>query len=177
MVKRIIEKLSLEKIPPNSWALTFFLITTLITGASLYWRTISIEEQKTLFEQRKYAYQEFFNGSAKYWESNRLYSMAKKEKDPSRATELRKEADKQYKEYLLLHHQARFKIAVNSDAKVVKAIYDWLNVLDKPECEIDSVKLVKDVAMYQAIRKEAKAKGYVADSVMALVLFNCRLKK
>lgn len=177
MMKNIIEKLSLEKLSPNSWALTFFLISTLVTAVAIYWRTISIEEQKALFEQRKYAYQEFFKASAKYWEANRLYDMAKNEKDSSIATEIRREAIKQEKEYLLLHRQARFKIAVLSDARVVKAIYDYLYVLDKPECEIDSIKMVKDIAMYQAIRKEAKAKGHVEDSLMALVLFDCRLKK
>lgn len=89
-------KISFEKISPKGWEISMLIITTLIaaiTGIAIYFRTISIEQQKVLFEQRQYAYKEFFEGSAKFWESKRLNDMAEKEADALTATDLRKDAE------------------------------------------------------------------------------------
>lgn len=182
-----------RKLSPRSWELVIVLTTIVATAIAIYIRTISIEEQKALFEQRKYAYEEFFEGTAKFWranqlryEENALGTKAETERDKDKAEELRqrvdqlsKEADELLASYGLLWSKARLKIAVLSNASVVKALARYFErpEFDKGKCGGKYEKWTKDVAIYEAIRRESKAEGDVGRKDMILVLFDCILEK
>ncbi len=188
-------KNSLKKLSPRGWELVIVLITMLGTAITIYFRTISIEEQKVLFEQRKFAYAEFFEGTAKKWQAHQLRNKetelreeekGKRVNDKDLADELEKRADQlseKAKELLssydLLWSQARLKIAVLADATVVSSLARYFEIpeFEKRKCNGSYERFTKDVAIYQAIRHESKAEGDVGLKDMTLVMFDCILDK
>jgi len=182
-----------QKLSPRGWELVIVLIPIVVGAIAIYIRTIGIEEQKALFEQRKYAYQEFFEGTANFWradqlryEESALRTKAESERDKDKAEEFRrkakelsKEADELFTSYGLLWSKARLKIAVLSNADVVTALARYFErpEFEKRKCDGKYEKWTKDVAIYEAIRRETKPEGDVGRKDMALVLFDCILEK
>jgi hypothetical protein len=167
-----------QKLPPRWWELLVVLITAVVTAVVVYIRTVEIEKRKILFDQRKYAYAEFFEGTAKNWRANKLLEMAEKETDISKAEKMKDRAYNLYEEYELLWDKARLKMSILSYAEVIRALASHL---ERPEFKKEkcasNYDWDKDLDMYIAIRREMEAQGNVLNKDMILVLFDCILEK
>jgi len=168
----------------KTWVAIVSIVSALFGGAIgatvTYYTKLDIEERKLSFEERKNGYAEFFEGTVLYWQAGATKDqaiVAEASGDSSEAKKLEYKADSLYAKYKLLHRKARFKIGVFSDATVIQKIVKYLQTHFQKEPCINYQKFKDDVAIYQAIRDEMKAKGHVKDKDLALVLFNCKLEE